>query len=122
MRALLLIAHGSRQPESNRAVAALVERLAERAGGRFERVRHAFLELAEPAVDGVVEALVGEGVTELVVVPYFLSPGRHLQEDIPNLIRRIRGRYPGVSVRLVPAPGAAEEMVDLLIELAGGQP
>lgn len=32
----------------------------------------------------------------MVVAPYFLSRGRHIQEDIPALVKDAQQKYPGV--------------------------
>jgi sirohydrochlorin ferrochelatase len=32
----------------------------------------------------------------VVVAPYFLSKGRHIQEDIPQLVREAQAKYPNV--------------------------
>jgi len=51
MKALLLIAHGSRRAESNDEIRALTQKMKTLAGGRFSEVESAFLELATwPAI------------------------------------------------------------------------
>ena len=118
MRALLLLAHGSRQPEANEAVRELAARIRHRSGGGFQAVRHAFLELAAPSAEEVVAELVAEGAGELVIIPFFLAPGRHLTEDLPALRRRLESAHPGLEIRLTGIPGQAPGMVDLLLGLA----
>jgi sirohydrochlorin ferrochelatase len=54
-------------------------------------VRAAHMELAAPSIlDALRDVLLSDGVTEVVCVPYFLSPGRHATEDVPNLIAEAR--------------------------------
>ncbi len=118
MRALLLLAHGSRQPEANETVRELAELLSRRAGGDFQAVRHAFLELAAPPAEEVVAKLVVEGADKLVIIPFFLAPGRHLTGDLPALLRRLESAHPGLEIRLTGIPGQAPGMVDLLLGLA----
>ena len=49
------------------------------------------MELSAPSIlDALRDVLVSDGVTEVVCVPYFLSPGRHATEDVPNLIAEAR--------------------------------
>ena len=49
-------------------------------------VRHAHMEIAEPSIKDALASLLEEGVDEIVCHPYFLSPGRHVKEDIPELV------------------------------------
>ena len=114
MKALLIVAHGSRRPESNDEVRALTRVVAERASGQYDKVSCAFLELADPLIPAGVEALANEGADDITVVPYFLSAGRHVVEDIPAEVEK--SKLPnGVDVTIAPYVGESEAMVDLLI-------
>ena len=46
----------------------------------------------------------------MVISPYFLSPGRHWQEDLPALASAAAARHPGVSY-LVSAPMGLHPLV-----------
>ncbi|MCC5811881.1 MAG: CbiX/SirB N-terminal domain-containing protein [Ectothiorhodospiraceae bacterium] len=122
MRYLLLIAHGSRREASNDEVRALTRALAARAGPAFEGVRCGFLELASPGIGEAVDQCVAAGATEVVVLPYFLSAGRHVVEDIPADLEPKRGQYPQVSIRQLDYVGASDAMLDLLQQLASREP
>ncbi len=112
---LVLVAHGSRRAASNDEVRQLARRLAERSG---LPVVAAFLELAEPSIpDGIVQAI-DAGADEVVVVPHFLSAGRHVVEDIPAEVERARARRPQAEVRITPHLGSAEGLLDALLALA----
>ena len=47
-----------------------------------------FLELAEPSIPDGIQRCIDAGATEVVVVPYFLSAGRHVSEDIPAEVEK----------------------------------
>lgn len=117
-RALLVVAHGSRRAASNDEVRRLTGDLRARAAG-FDRVDCAFLELAEPSIPAGLEDLVEWGATDVTVLPYFLSAGRHVAEDIPAQIRLVEARYPGVRIRQAPYLGDSPGVVALLLEQAG---
>ncbi len=108
MRAVLLIDHGSKRAEANRAL----ERLAIEvettlaASGEASRVFAAHMELAEPSIPSAVGAAVAAGATEIVVQPCMLSRGRHFEEDVPQLIREALG--PSSEVRVVLGPPLSE--------------
>ena len=118
MKALLVVAHGSRRAESNDEVRALTGRLSAQTDGTYGWVECAFLELAEPSIPDGLRAAIREGATELVVVPYFLSAGRHVVTDIPAEIDVVRREAPGIDIVLAPYVGAASEMTGLLLQQA----
>jgi sirohydrochlorin ferrochelatase len=118
MRSLLLVAHGSRREASNEEVRNLATALAEQAGSRFGHVGCAFLEIAEPSIPDGIEAAVQAGAGELVVLPYFLSAGRHVAEDIPAEVDRKRREHPEVRMRMAPYLGQAGELVRVLLDLS----
>lgn len=118
--AILLVAHGSRVETSNQEIAELAERLADRLGpGRM--VRHAFLEMADPSIPRGIDGLVGEGARTVVVIPYFLSAGRHVLDDIPRLVDEARQRHPRVTIELTRHFGAEDGVPRLLSAMAVGQ-
>jgi sirohydrochlorin ferrochelatase len=62
-------------------------------------VETAFLELGEPSLEGAVEALVARGVHDILVVPYFLTLGIHLERDLPSIINQVANRIEHVRIR-----------------------
>jgi len=117
--AVLLVAHGSRVQASNQEVADLAERMAKQSSGH--PVEHAFLELAEPSIPEGIDALVARGARRIIVIPYFLSAGRHVREDIPALVEDARRRHSGVAIELTPHFGAAEAVPGLLSAMVDGR-
>ena len=87
MTALVVFAHGSKVEAANQAIRDVAARLAERSGLVTEA---AFLEIAAPDLPQVVARLVDRGATRVVVLPYFLAPGRHAEGDLPRIIEQIR--------------------------------
>ncbi len=119
MKALLIVAHGSRREASNEEVRALGEAVAALPDNAYDRVACAFLELAEPSIpDGLLQ-FIEAGATEITVAPYFLSAGRHVSEDIPAEVDKVRMKHPRVRIELAPYLGASDAMPALL--LAQGQ-
>lgn len=97
--ALILFAHGSRVTEANDSVRRVAEALA--ADGSC-RVAAAFLELAEPDLAAAAGQLASEGVTRMVVIPYFLTLGIHLQRDLPQMVADVHRAYPGIRLDVTP--------------------
>src|SRR4051794_17889428 len=96
--ALLLIAHGSREPAANDDLHRLAADL--RMTGRYAAVVAAFLELAEPDIDAGGAACVAAGAGRVVLVPYFLSAGVHVRRDLTAARDRLSERFPAVEFRL----------------------
>jgi len=117
MKALLLVAHGSRRAQSNDEVRELTARMRER-DAQFDIVECAFLELAEPSIPDGIECCIRQGAREVVVLPYFLSAGRHVVTDIPGEVAGKQQEHPGVKIEIAPYLGAAPEIADLLLGLA----
>ena len=124
MKSLLLIAHGSRVRESNDEVAAVCDKLRAqlrdqlrgRGQSAFEHVDYAFLELASPSIPEGVAQCVKAGASEVLVLPYFLSAGKHIRDDIPSEIAKCK--HPGVVIRVCDYVGDAKGMIELLAQLA----
>lgn len=119
-KALIIIAHGSRRAASNDEVRALTARLATRAEANFVQVKPAFLELAEPSIPEAIERCISEGAQHIVLLPYFLSAGTHVAEDLPELAQSASLQHPGVHIELRTHIGAQPAMLDLLLDTALG--
>jgi sirohydrochlorin cobaltochelatase len=115
---LILVAHGSPDPDWRRPLEALQARLAELAPDRPARV--AYMDFLEPSVADVARELQAAGHTRAVVIAAFLSPGgRHIKRDIPELVRQVNADVDGIELRLVPgALGEDEAVVGALADAA----
>jgi sirohydrochlorin ferrochelatase len=116
-RAILLVDHGSRVDAANAQLAEMA-RLVESSADGGAHVRHAHMELAEPSIATAVDALAALGVGEIVVVPYFLAPGRHASVDVPRLAHEAAARHPGLALRVTACLGVHELLARLVLERA----
>jgi sirohydrochlorin cobaltochelatase len=119
MHAIILFAHGSRDPLWHKPIQAVAARITQRAPSTV--VRCAYLELTEPDLPHVANTLVADGATSLSVVPMFLGVGRHAREDLPELIQALRAAHPQVDIQCQPAVGEQSSLLDLLAEIALGR-
>ena len=110
--ALVLLAHGSRDPEWARPLRTLRERLAQRLAGT--PVELAFLEQMRPDLAEVIGSLGARGVERVTVLPLFMAQGTHLREELPRIVARACEHNPGVLVRTAPAAGEAESVLEAL--------
>ena len=114
--AVVLFAHGSRDPLWQMPVRAVEARI--RALHPAVPVRCAFLEWTEPDLPVAVSELVAEGATAVRILPLFLGVGRHAREDLPQAVAGLRERWPQVRFDLRPAVGDDPRLVELLAALA----
>jgi len=118
MHALLLIAHGSRREASNEEVRELAAEFERIVGDRFDRVVPAFLELAEPDIPTGVDLCVEAGATSITAVPYFLSAGRHVANDIPAELAKAARKQTAVTIHQSDYLGKHKLIPGLLLQLA----
>lgn len=107
--ALVLFAHGARDPEwavpftrIQRLVAARCPDVA---------VELAFLEIMPPSLTETVNGLVAAGIKRIAIAPLFMAQGGHLKHDLPRLAAQLEAQHPGLRLRLLPAVGEAEEVL-----------
>lgn len=115
MKSLLVVAHGSRRPESNDEVRELVKNIADM-GHEFAEIKAAFLELAEPLIPDGIRQLITNGAKEVTVMPYFLSAGRHVTKDIPADVRIVQEEHPDIKIAIASYLGASDEIVKILLK------
>ncbi|MBP6493395.1 MAG: CbiX/SirB N-terminal domain-containing protein [Rhodoferax sp.] len=115
-RAVVLFAHGSRDPLWRKPVETVAARLRERDASAM--IACAYLELTEPDLQSVVQTLVNEGASSIRVVPMFLGVGRHAREDLPLLMTELRALYPKVVFELQQSIGEDQRLIDLIADIA----
>lgn len=118
MKALLLIAHGSRRKQSNDEVLALAGKLRCNCSEQYQIIHAGFLELADTLIPEGIKKCVDDGAKSIVVLPYFLNSGRHVIEDIPNIVNAAKLVYPDIEINIAAHLGASEMMIELLINSA----
>lgn len=113
-RALVLFAHGARDPRW----AAPFQQLEQIVQARLSdvSVSLAFLELMSPRLPEVVQQLAKDGVTDITVVPIFFGQGGHVLRDLPAMIEELRATYPELMLKSATAVG---ESPDVLNAIAG---
>ena len=77
--ALLLIAHGSRNPLANLDLVHIAEIFRNEG---FPKVEVSYLELAPPDIQEGGSACVVPGINTVLMLPYFLSAGVHVRQDL----------------------------------------
>jgi sirohydrochlorin ferrochelatase len=114
--ALLLIAHGSRRAEANADLEHFAAELART--GEFPIVRWSYLELARPTIAEAGEQCVAAGAGCVILLPFFLSPGRHVTEDLESARQALAAKHPDVRFALAAELGRHPLLVEVLLQRA----
>jgi sirohydrochlorin ferrochelatase len=115
MTGFIVFAHGSRIESANQAVRDIADRMA--AVGKH-LVEPSFLELGEPDLAGAAKRLVARGVTRIVVIPYFLTLGTHMQRDLPKLVRNAAESLGGVEMQVTSPLDGHPALLEALLDRA----
>ncbi len=117
-RALILIDHGSRLAEANSVLHSLVALVGAAAGTAYVAVEPAHMEMADPSLAQALANCVSAGASHVVVVPVFITPGRHSAGDIPEMAAAEARKHPGLRCSVAEPLGADSRLAGLLIERA----
>ncbi|GAA4324156.1 hypothetical protein GCM10023144_05520 [Pigmentiphaga soli] len=117
-RALLLFAHGSRDPRWAEPLARLADAVRRR--DPAVTVAQAFLELMPPTLPDAIDALAAAGHARVALLPVFWAGGGHVLRDLPALLEAARVRHPGLEVAVLPAlsdlPGVLDAVAAAALE------
>lgn len=91
---IIFVDHGSTHDEANEMLVEVARSFRELTGAAIVEAAH--MELAPPMLREAFARCVEQGATQVVIHPYFLSPGRHSIEDIPAMAEEAAHDFPGV--------------------------
>lgn len=109
--AVLLIGHGSRDPEGVAEYRAFAAEVSRRLG---MPAYPCFLELADPPIAVALRQAVEAGATHVVALPLFLGPAGHQKNDVPTLLNWARSRWPQVTFTYGTPLGPHAFLIDAL--------
>ena len=115
--AILLMAHGSRIPEANDAVAEIAAMVAEMSG--YDIIEISYREMHLPSIQQGIDACVAKGAQRILLLPYFLFVGAHVQEDLPEKMAMARERYPNVEFAMGSHLGVHRKLAEIVSERIG---
>jgi sirohydrochlorin cobaltochelatase len=127
--AIILFAHGSRDPLWRAPLEAVASAIAAKHPDR--PVRCAYLELCAPDLATVTTEIIASGASfpglsdlngalYVRIVPMFLGMGVHARKDLPELVDALRVAHPSVHFEVVPPIGEDARVTALLAEMAVG--
>jgi len=78
------------------------------------QIAFAFLELGSPRLPEAIDQAVTDGAKRVTVLPFFLSPGLHTSEHIPEIVAQAAALHPDCEIALGQVLGASSGILDLL--------
>ena len=115
-RALLLVDHGSRAGEANAVIEEAARALRQARPDWVIEIAH--MEIATPDIPAGLEACAAAGAREIIVQPWFLGPGRHIRETIPNAVAEAAAQHPDLAIRVVEPFGPDPKLIEIVLERA----
>ncbi len=98
MIGVLLLAHGSREKDTEHTMQAIRDYVKEELNRDDIIVEEAYMEFRNINLDGGILKLMEQGATEIKIVPYFLFEGVHIKRDIPYEIAAFQEKHPQVKI------------------------
>jgi sirohydrochlorin ferrochelatase len=111
---IVVFGHGSSVPSANEAVRTIAADAARQ--GDWSLYETAFLE-ADPRLSDAVEKLAEAGAEEILVLPYFLTLGIHLQRDLPKIVDDLQSKF-HLPIRVAAPLDGHPELSRILVERA----
>ncbi len=115
--AILLMGHGSRIAEANRALHAIAAMVKAQTGCPVVEV--SFREQHEPNIQAGIDRCVAQGARRILLYPYFLFAGAHVLEDLPGEMETAAVRYPGLELLLGRPLGIHPKLAEIVCERIG---
>ncbi|CAM3791072.1 sirohydrochlorin chelatase [Mesobacillus zeae] len=114
MKAVLLVGHGSRDPEGNSQVREFIEELKPRLDPEL-LVETCFLEFEAPTIGQGIDACAQKGASKIVVIPIMLLPAGHSKIHIPAAIDEGKEKYPKIGFTYGRPIGIHEETIEICL-------
>lgn len=114
MKGVLIIAHGSRKKDTMETMDVITASVRKQLPDT--QIVSSYMEFASPNVQEGLEQLKSNGITDIIVVPYFLFDGIHINEDIPEELDKFRELNPDITVTMSHTLGKDERLSQILAE------
>lgn len=112
---LLMIGHGSSDKNARHAFLYSVEKLKP----LYRNVEFCFLELDTPNIEQGISNILKKNPKNVVLLPYFLHNGIHLQKDIPEELERVtKTKSCNFEMHIAEHLGVNEKLVDMILQRA----
>jgi len=101
---IVLLAHGSPDQTWSDTFVSLTQQTC----NEHSNVKLAFMDLSQPSLQQVVTEGARAGYTLIKVLPLFLAKGKHLKQDVPNMLSNLEAELNINTTLLAPIGEQAE--------------
>jgi len=115
MKAVLLVSHGSYASKVKEEAVQLASILKSKTGIKIFEI--AFLEIEAPDINRGIDICVHQGASEVLVLLNFLNSGRHVQKDIPSIIKESQTKYPNLQLKVSLPVGQHPNIQEIFIDM-----
>lgn len=113
-KAIIIFGHGSKAPEALETLHRIKEIV--KPALEANMIEVASMQFSEPDLPTCIEDLVKRGAAKIIIMPFFLYYGIHMQEDIPAILAEERAKYPEVEIVISNNLGADQRLADIVVE------
>lgn len=114
MTGVLLLAHGSREGDTEKTMRQITEYV--RKELQTDMVEEAYLQFREKNLETGLKGLINRGADDIKVIPYFLFEGVHIKEDIPAEIEVFSKQFPNVKITMGKTLAADKRLADIVVD------
>jgi sirohydrochlorin ferrochelatase len=82
----------------------------------FAIVEVSFRELHLPDIQQGIDACVAQGAERVILMPYFLYMGAHVQEDLPEEVATAKQRYPHIEFVMGRHLGVHRKLAEVVVK------
>ncbi|WP_418790318.1 sirohydrochlorin chelatase [Phosphitispora sp. TUW77] len=111
---IIILGHGSRAAEALEQLKKYGEMLKSEAS--YDIVEIASLQFNQPDLPEAIKKVVDAGADKIIIVPFFLYKGVHMQEDIPEVLEGEKAKYPGLEIVMTNHLGTDRRLVEIIID------
>lgn len=112
---IILVAHGSRDPQWKAPFQKLVMSLEDQVPGSL--IFLTFMEFETPNfLDQIKSILDSDSKASILVIPVFFSPGGHVANDIRPFILKLSNQYPESKIMMSEVLGSRERIIQAMAE------
>lgn len=86
--------------------------------GGFDLVEVAFLDCTPPDLLATAGSLIRQGAERIVVIPYFLTLGRHAARDLPRIVEEASRIHKNVKIEITETLDGHPALGEVLLERA----
>lgn len=98
--AIILVFHGSRNPQAETEAAVFAESIRTLLPGR--EILHGFLRECQPDIRSSIAQAANSGAKTIRLIPVFALTGNHISIDIPFIMREAGAAHPDLTFTLDP--------------------